>query len=530
MPQRLLSDRHCTSCLGRVQSLLMRKLASRLISFSVKPSLSSPYRTKFPSRRVISIQNLLGSRSFSTNPNITTASFLQQATMKNLETYSNKDQIKVIERYFDLPLDYKQPSGEKIRVFARNLIPKKKAKTEKEEQDLPYLVYLQGGPGFEVGLMGSSGFAGEIHEQGYQTLWLDPRGTGLSTPVSADTLPSRLKSDQDIADYLKYFRADSIVKDCEAIRQILLGDKPNEEDRKWTIMGQSFGGFCAITYLSFHSEGLKEVFITGGLAPLVDDPDPNYEWTVRKVTHRNKIYYEKYPEDVRRVRDIARYLEGNAVVLPNGGNLTVRRFQQLGIDFGMSGGIDRVHQTVLRAANDLELFGKFSYKTLQNIEHSQSFDGNPIYAILHEPIYCQGKAPRWSAQRVVDKNPQFSWAHVKKLSADEPIYFTGEMIFPTMFDDYANLRPLKGAAELLAQDSSWGPLYDLQQLAANKVKVSAATYFEDMYVPFELSQETAVKIQNTEQYITNQLFHSGIREDPKDVMKRLFQLSRREYS
>ncbi|KAJ3720130.1 alpha/beta-hydrolase [Lentinula raphanica] len=450
--------------------------------------------------------------------------------MKNLETYSNKDQIKVIERYFDLPLDYKQPSGEKIRVFARNLIPKNKAKTEKEEQDLPYLVYLQGGPGFEVGLMGSSGFAGEIHEQGYQTLWLDPRGTGLSTPVSADTLPSRLKSDQDIADYLKYFRADSIVKDCEAIRQILLGDKPNEEDRKWTIMGQSFGGFCAITYLSFHSEGLKEVFITGGLAPLVDDPDPNYEWTVRKVTHRNKIYYEKYPEDVRRVRDIARYLEGNAVVLPNGGNLTVRRFQQLGIDFGMSGGIDRVHQTVLRAANDLELFGKFSYKTLQNIEHSQSFDGNPIYAILHEPIYCQGKAPRWSAQRVVDKNPQFSWAHVKKLSADEPIYFTGEMIFPTMFDDYAYLRPLKGAAELLAQDSSWGPLYDLQQLAANKVKVSAATYFEDMYVPFELSQETAVKIQNTEQYITNQLFHSGIREDPKDVMKRLFQLSRREYA
>lgn len=44
-----------------------------------------------------------------------------------------------------------------------------------------------------------------------------------------------------------------------------------------------------------------------------------------------------------------------------------------------------------------------------------------------------------------------------------------------MFDDYANLRPLKGAAEILAQDDSWGPLYDLNQLAKNKVKVSAAT-------------------------------------------------------
>jgi len=448
----------------------------------------------------------------------------------DIETYCNKTQIKVVERFFDLPLDYSDPSGEKIRVFARNLIPKNKAKTEKEENDLPYLAFLQGGPGFEVNLMGSSGYAGEIHEQGYQTLWLDPRGTGLSTPISADTLPVRLKSDQDIANYFKHFRADSIVKDCESIRQILIGDKPEKEDRKWTIMGQSFGGFCAITYLSFHSEGLKEVFITGGLAPLGDNPDPNYERTVRKVISRNKIYYNKYPKDVQRVRDIAAYLEANTVVLPSGGHLTVRRFQQLGINFGMAGGIDRVHQLVLRAANDLELFGKLSYKALQNIEQSQSFDGNPIYAVLHEPIYCQGQAPRWSADRIVQTIPQFSWTHVKELSAAEPMYFTGEMIFPHMFDDYATLRPLKGAAEILAHDDSWGPLYDLEQLARNEVKVSATTYFEDMYVPFELSQETAAKIQNTEQYITNQLAHNGLTEDPKDVMKRLFQLSRREFA
>jgi len=448
----------------------------------------------------------------------------------DLETYSNKEQIKVVERYFDLPLDYTNPSGEKIRVFARNLIPKNKAKTEKEEKALPYLVFLQGGPGFENGLMGSSGFAGEIHDQGYQTLWLDPRGTGLSTPISADTLPPNLKSDQDIANYFKYFRADSIVNDCESIRQILIGDKPDEEDRKWTIMGQSFGGFCAITYLSFHSEGLKEVFITGGLAPLGDNPDPSYECTIRKVINRNNIYYTKYPKDIERVRNIATYLEANNVVLPNGGHLTVRRFQQLGIDFGMASGIDRVHQIVLRAANDLELFGRLSYKVLQTVEQNQSFDGNPIYAILHEPLYCQGQAPRWSADRIVQTVPQFSWSHVKNLSENEPIYFTGEMIFPHMFDDYANLRPLKGAAEILAQDDSWGPLYDLNQLAKNKVKVSAATYFEDMYVPFELAQETAAKIHNTEQYITNQLAHSGLREDPKDLMKRLFQLSRREFA
>ena len=68
----------------------------------------------------------------------------------------------------------------------------------------------------------------------------------------------------------------AVVKDCEIIRQVLLGDKEKAEDRKWTILGQSFGGFCAITYLSFFSEGLKEVFLTGGLAPLVDSPDAVY--------------------------------------------------------------------------------------------------------------------------------------------------------------------------------------------------------------------------------------------------------------
>ncbi|KAK7036485.1 hypothetical protein VNI00_011682 [Paramarasmius palmivorus] len=472
------------------------------------------------------------------------------------ETYTVKEGIKVVERFFEVPLDHENPSGEKIRVFARNLIPKSKAKTKEDEGKLPYFVYLQGGPGFEVALQGSGGIAGEIHDRGYQTLWLDPRGTGLSTPFSYETLPPQVKTDQQIADYLKLFRADSIephvpwflsVKDCEVIRKALLGHKEKEADQKWTIMGQSFGGFCAITYLSFFPQGLKEVFMTGGLAPLIDQPDLDYEYCVKKVIKRNEVYYAKYPRDIKRVREIMSHLDSNNVQLPNGGRLTVRRWQQLGLDFGMSGkyslgppsclsnlldsgGIDRVHQIVLRAANDLELYGKLSYKLLQTVESNQSFDGNPIYAILHEPIYCQGRAANWSADRIVKKNDKFSWQHIKSLADTEPLYFTGEMVFPEMFDDYANLRPLKGAAEIIAQDSSWGPLYDTEQLLKNEVPVTTATYYDDMYVPFELSQQTAATIKNTEQYITNQLQHGGIREDPKDLMRRLFQISKREYS
>lgn len=48
------------------------------------------------------------------------------------------DNIKVIDRFFRLPLDYAHPDGEKIRVFARTLIPKNKAETEEDEAKLPY--------------------------------------------------------------------------------------------------------------------------------------------------------------------------------------------------------------------------------------------------------------------------------------------------------------------------------------------------------------------------------------------------------
>jgi len=117
-----------------------------------------------------------------------------------------------------------------------------------------------------------------------------------------------------------------------------------------------------------------------------------------------------------------------------------------------------------------------------------------------------------------------------------------------MFDDYANLRPWKGAAEILARDESWGTLYDLEQLAKNKVKVSAVTYvapfilhnkllqhflhryFNDMYVDFDFAQQTAAKVKDTEQYITNQLVHDGLREDSRDVIKTLCKLSKREFN
>ena len=47
----------------------------------------------------------------------------------------------MIERFFQVPLDYSDPTAEKIVVFARHIIPISKAKTKEEEAKLPFCVY-----------------------------------------------------------------------------------------------------------------------------------------------------------------------------------------------------------------------------------------------------------------------------------------------------------------------------------------------------------------------------------------------------
>ena len=114
---------------------------------------------------------------------------------------------------------------------------------------------------------------------------------------------------------------------------------------------------------------------------------------------------------------------------------------------------EKIAELVFRASKELETIGKIGYKTLQLIQQAQSLDGNPLYAILHEAIYCQGytglsnqpfrlylkrgfflcfffsrRASRWSAERMISQHAPFSWSLVKGLRDDEPLFFTGEMV------------------------------------------------------------------------------------------------------
>ena len=74
---------------------------------------------------------------------------------------------------------------------------------------------------------------------------------------------------------------------------------------------------------------------------------------------------------------------------------------------------------------------------VQAIESWHAWDSNPLYAILHESIYCQGgEASAWAAERVRREAPFAElFDAVAQAEAGLPVYFTGEMIFPWMFDE-----------------------------------------------------------------------------------------------
>lgn len=63
-------------------------------------------------------------------------------------------------------------------------------------------------------------------------------------------------------------------------------------------------------------------------------------------------------------------------------------------------------------------------------------------------------------------------------NGEQPFYFTGEMVFPSYFEDFASLRPFAEVAAVLHETEGWSPLYDSAQLRQNPVPAAAAVYVE----------------------------------------------------
>lgn len=417
--------------------------------------------------------------------------------------------LRTVEHYFTVPLDHTAPGSEPITVFAREYVSS--AHSVEAAEKLPWLLFLQGGPGGRGNRFGSLGGWSKAAAKDFRILMLDQRGTGLSTPVDRNTLPLR-GSAVEQAKYLEHFRADSIVADAELIRAAL-GAPP------WTVYGQSYGGFCALTYLSFAPQGLREVLITGGLAPLTGPADDVYRATFQRVAARNAEYFNWYPEDRAMVERIARHLRGTKEYLPDGAPLTVERFQMLGAFLGGNTRVDSLHYLLEDAFTETPHGPCLSDPFLEQVQGIVSRRSNPLYALMHESIYGQGEATDWSAWRVLEEYPEFR-------PDAEPLLLTGEMVYPWYFDQDPALQPLRGVAGLLASKKDWAPLYDAHQLAANLVPVAAAVYSDDIYVDRKLSLETAAAVRGLQVWETGDFHHDGIADDGEGIFARLLGMAR----
>jgi pimeloyl-ACP methyl ester carboxylesterase len=390
-----------------------------------------------------------------------------------------------------VPLDRARPDGERITVFAREV-------ADPDGRDRPFLVYLQGGPGFEAPRPtrhpSSPGWLDRAL-QDFRVLMLDQRGTGRSSPVG--TLPGLGAREQAVR--LTHFRADAIVRDAEWIRRELGVER-------WSVLGQSFGGMCVTTYLSQAPEGLREAFITGGLPVLGPRIDDVYRATYARVLERNRRYYERYPADRAHVLALHERLAAEDVRLPSGDRLTSRRLRQLGNLLGMSDGAEKLHY-LLELPTDSPAF-------LHDVEAALPFARDPIFAILHEASWADGGATHWSAQRLLPSEYD-----------DAPELFTGEHIYPWMFEDYGALAPLREAAELLAEHE-WPRLYDPERLRGNDVPAAAVIYADDMYLERAFSEQTAAEIRGLRPWVTNEFEHNAVRVDGERVLGRLIELAR----
>lgn len=394
-----------------------------------------------------------------------------------------------------VPLSADPADSRTIDVFARII-------TREGGEHLPYLVFLQGGPGNEanrVTLNPANPSWVNVALERYRLVMLDQRGTGRSTPVSDAILTTG--SAEEVAEYMSHLRADGIVRDAEALREELGATGEN-----WNLLGQSFGGFTTLHYLTVHPESLHRVFLTGGLSAVGHSADDVYSLTYKKMRWLSENFYRHFPEDRAKMADLVKRAEQGELTLPSGEVVSPSRLRSAGHGLGMDNGWIQLHQLL-----ELDPHTNAFRYDLQSI---MPFDGrNPIYYVMHESSYADGVVTGWSAQRTYPD-----------AFAEDPTLFTGEHVFPEWSRTVPAFQPWAEVTEQLAH-WEWPALYSADALEASGAEGAAAVYFHDAYVPLEYSLETASHLPGVKLYITSTHEHSGLRTSDGAVLRYLFELA-----
>ena len=270
-----------------------------------------------------------------------------------------------------------------------------------------------------------------------------------------------------------------------------------------------------MTYLSHYPDSIIKAFVTGGIPPIDIHPDDVYRATFKKTKEKNKQFFNKSPDLQKKSQCIANFIQNNEVMLPNGQLFTVEQFQIAGMYLGQEGGAQKLHEIIDDGYNYLRAHSVLSHAFLNEMLSIQVFQTNPLYIVLHEAIYCEGFASNWSAESVRNSLEEFNF------KVGSPFYFTGEMVFPWMLSQMKMLKHFEGVGNQIAQKNNWKHLYDINQLKNNKVPVAAFVYKEDMYVDYELSQQTIQHIANLTQIVHSSYEHNAIKIHGKEIFEAL---------
>lgn len=391
-----------------------------------------------------------------------------------------------------VPLTADSADPRTIDVFARVV-------TRPGGEHLPYLVFLQGGPGHEAprpSLVPQQPSWLPAALERYRVVMVDQRGTGRSTPLGDEALS---RPADEIAEYCTHLRADGIVRDCEAIREYLGVER-------WSVLGQSFGGFTLLHYLSRCPGSIEQAYFTGGLPPVGRHCDEVYSLTYEKMAEKSEAFYRLFPKDRDAMRHAVDLAASGELRLPNGDAVSVSRLQSVGHLLGSNDGAATLHWLL-----DLD---PRSNAFRHDLAAALPFEArNPLYAIVHESSYADGGVTGWSASRT--RPVAFD---------DDPTLLTGEHILPGWFDECSDLRPWKDAAELLAQ-VDWPRLYNADALLASGTVGAAAVYYGDVYVPVEFSMQTAALLGGVRTFVTSEHEHNGLRASDGAVLRHLFELA-----
>lgn len=399
--------------------------------------------------------------------------------------------LTVEEHTLTVPLVWGDPSDHRtIDIFARVV-------AREGGEALPYLVFLQGGPGHEAPRPFHSSSSPAWLDEAlahYRLVLLDQRGTGRSTPVGDQDLERGAAA---VAEYLTHLRADAIVRDCEAVREHLGATT-------WSVLGQSFGGFTTLAYLSTDADSLEDVFITGGLSAVGRHPDDVYALCYDKMRDSSERYYRRFPEHRDVMRRLVELADAGDIVLPDGEVVSRSRLRSMGSALGTNDGWQAVWSLLERDPSS----NAFRY----DLMHAMPYDGrNPLYFAFHESSYADGHATRWSAERTEPAD-----------FLDDPTLFTGEHIRREWTETVPAFQPWRDVALELAE-FEWPQIYDAAAIAASGATGAAAVYVNDVYVPYEFSLETAKLIPGVQLWQTSEHEHNGLRSGP--VLSHLIDLA-----